>query len=109
MKSLFKPASLLVMAALTGLAVAADPWVSVPSTVDVSGRVVVNGSTSLPLTNVTVRFSHPQATPIDMVVQAASNGRFVVNFQPLLAGSYTVTAYDSAGRLIGGGNFSLIR
>jgi hypothetical protein len=109
MKSFFKPASLLVMAALAGMSLAAGPWVSVPSTVDVSGRVVVKGSTALPLTNVTVRFAHPQASPIDMVVQAAPNGAFSVNFQPLLAGSYTVTAFDSAGRLIGGGNFSLIR
>jgi hypothetical protein len=109
MKSFFKPASLLVMATLTGMAWAADPWVSVPSTVDLSGRVVVKGLTALPLTNVTVRFAHPQAAPIDMVVQAASSGAFSVSFQPLIVGSYTVTAFDSAGRLIGGGNFSLIR
>ena len=109
MRSFFKPASLHAMATLAGLSWAADPWVSVPSTVDLSGRVVVKGSTALALTNVTVRFAHPQALPIDMVVQAAANGAFSVSFQPMLVGSYTVTAFDSAGRRIGGGNFSLIR
>lgn len=109
MKSLFRTAGVLGIAVLASAAWAAGAWVSVPSTVDTNGRIAIKGSTSYPLTNVTVRFAHAQASPIDMVAQAGADGSFVVTFQPLIVGGYTVTVFDSAGQRIGQGNFALMR
>jgi hypothetical protein len=94
---------------LGAAAFAADPSVSVPSTPDASGKVLVRGKDVAPLSNVTVRFENPQASPISMVVQSANNGSFVLSFSPPIAGAYKVTVFDSAGQLIGQGNFGVIR
>jgi len=103
-------APLLVAAlALGSVALAAEPLVSVPSTPDASGKVVIKGKAVAPLANVTVRFANPQASPIDMVAQAAADGTFALSFLPPITGAYKVTVYDSAGRLIGQGNFGVIR
>ena len=101
-----------LLAAALGLgaaAFAAEPSVSVPSTPDTKGMVVIKGQDVAPLANVTVRFENPQAAPIDMVVQTAADGRFALSFMPPITGAYKVTVYDSAGRLIGQGNFGVIR
>jgi len=101
-----------LLAAALGLgaaAFAADPSISVPSAPDTSGKVLVKGRDVAPLTNVTVRFEHPQASPINMVVQTGADGSFALNFMPPITGGYKVTVYDSAGRVLGQGNFGVIR
>jgi len=111
--SLWKNTALAsLLAAGLGLgaaALAADPLISVPSTPDAAGKVMVRGKDVAPLTNVTVRFENAQASPISLVVQTASNGSFVLPFAPPIPGAYKVSVYDSAGRLIGQGNFGVIR
>jgi hypothetical protein len=102
---------LLLVACLTFNAgvQANEPRVSVPSTPDSTGQVTITGSAIAPLTNVTVRFVHSQAVPIDIVAQTTVNGVFALKFQPPVAGGYAVTVYDSTGQVIGQGRFALIR
>lgn len=88
---------------------ASEPRVSVPSTPDATGQVTITGNAIAPLTNVTVRFVHDQAAPIDIVAQASANGSFAIKFQPPIAGGYAVAVYDSHGQLIGQGRFGVIR
>jgi hypothetical protein len=95
--------------ALGAAAQAAGPQVSVPSTPDSAGRITIKGTAVQPLSNVTVRFAHTQAAPIDVVAQATSIGSFAVNFQAPITGGYGVTVYDSNGQLIGKGRFGWIR
>lgn len=92
-----------------GSAWAAGPSVSVPSTADASGKVVVKGADLAAYKNVTVRFMHAKLTPIDAVVQVGADGRFVLPFVPPIDGAYTVVVFDSNGQEIGQGNFGHFR
>lgn len=94
---------------LGAAAFAADHSISVPSTPDASGKVVIRGRHVAPLSNITVRFENPQASPINMVVQSAADGSFALGFVAPITGAYKVTVYNSAGRPIGQGNFGVIR
>lgn len=101
----------LLAAGLTlgAAAQAAGPQVSVPSTPDSNGRIAITGTAVQALSNVTVRFAHAQAAPIDVVTQATAGGSFAVNFQAPITGGYAVTVYDSNGQVIGQGRFGYIR
>lgn len=93
--------------AAAAMACAAGPTVSIPSTPDTAGKLVVKGQAVAPLANITVRFAHAQAAPIDMVVQSSAAGQFAASFSPPIPGSYKVTVFDSGGREIGRGSFGV--
>src|SRR3990167_5918578 len=99
-------ASLLAVGVAWGVSAwAAGPSVSVPSTADATGKVIIKGADLAAYKNVTVRFTHAKLTPIDTVVQVGSNGRFVLPFAPPIDGAYAVMVFDSNGQQIGQGNF----
>lgn len=100
---------LTIGVALGACAYAAAPSVSVPSTPDASGQVVIKGMDLAAYSNVTVRFMHAQLSPIDMVAQVAGNGTFLVRFAPPVNGAYSVQVFDDQGRPIGRGNFGFFR
>lgn len=103
-------ASLLAVGLAWGAsAVAVGPSVSVPSTADATGKVMIKGADLAAYKNVTVRFMHARLTPIDTVVQVGANGRFALPFAPPIAGAYTVVVFDSNGQQIGQGNFGHFR
>jgi hypothetical protein len=103
-------ASLLVLGASLGASVwAAQPSVSVPSTPDVDGKVLIKGRDLVAYTSVTVRFTHAQMTPIDMVTQVGGDGAFAIKFAPPINGGYSVVVFDTGGREIGQGNFGYFR
>jgi type 1 fimbria pilin len=91
------------------LAWAAVPSVSVPSTPDVDGKVLISGNELAANTNITVRFATDNMAPIDIVVQVAANGTFSIKFTPPINGGYAVTVYDSNGQQIGAGRFGYFR
>jgi len=101
-------ASLLTLGMALGAA-AQTPSISVPSTPDARGQITIRGQALAALSNVTVRFAHGQAAPIDQLVQTSANGSFTLKFQPPLAGAYAVTVFDAKGQPLGQGRFSLIR
>lgn len=88
---------------------AAGPSVSVPSTADATGRVVIKGADLAAFKNVTVRFMHAKMAPIDTVVQVGADGRFVLPFAPPIPGAYTVLVFDSNAVQVGQGNFGHFR
>jgi hypothetical protein len=100
--------ALALALALTSAAWAGTPSVSVPSTPDAAGKVVVRGSDFTPNTSITVRFSRDGMTPIDMVAQVSPEGRFVLSFAPPLTGAYTVQVF-AGGREVGHGNFGRVQ
>ena len=102
-------ATLLSSLVLSVAAWAGQPSVSVPSTPDASGKIVVKGADLVAYSSVTVRFLHDKLSPIDMVVQVAANGSFALPFAPPVVGGYTVMVYDGSGQKVGQGNFGHIR
>jgi hypothetical protein len=96
-------------AALGSLAAMAGPAVSIPSTPDTDGRINVRGNGVAAYSNVTVRITHDQLSPIDLVAQAGANGSFVVKFEPQITGAYAVAVFDSSGNQIGTGRFGHFR
>lgn len=90
-------------------AFAAGPSVSVPSTADATGKVMVRGADLAAYKNVTVRVMHAKLTPIDRVIQVGADGRFVLPFEPPISGAYTVVVFDSNGQQVGQGNFGHFR
>lgn len=99
---------------MSGLALGISAWagqpsVSVPSTPDAAGKIVVKGAELAAYSNVTVRFMHEKLSPIDVVVQVAANGSFALKFDPPIVGGYTVMVYDRSGQKVGQGNFGHFR
>lgn len=101
--------ALASVVALSSLAMAAGPSVSVPSAPDSAGAVNIRGTQVAAYTNVTVRILHDKLTPIDKVAQVAGNGTFTVKFEPSVTGAYAVVVYDSNGQQIGQGSFGYYR
>ena len=106
---LLSTALLAIGLACSASAFAAGPSVSVPSTADATGKVMIKGADLAAYKSVTVRFMHAKLTPIDTVVQVDASGRFVLPFEPPVSGAYTVVVCDSNGQQIGQGNFGHFR
>lgn len=106
----FLPVFLLAVGLAYGSsAMAGSAWVSVPSTPDSSGKVVIKGGNLTAWSEVTVSIELPDGTKADQVQTIADDGAISVEYLAGLTGGYAVKVFDQDGKEIGKGNFSYER
>lgn len=88
---------------------AARPWVSVPSTPDISDKVTIQGGNVTPFSSVTVRVTWPDGSNVDQAGAVTADGTFAVECLPSMIGGYSVTVLDQNGKKIGQGSFGYIK
>ena len=100
------PAFLLIAVLTCGIpALAATAWVSVPSTPDATGKVLIIGGGLAPSNAVTLKIERSDGFSVEQQEFTTAEGTLRAEFQPPLTGSYSVKAYDQNGTLIGSSNF----
>lgn len=103
-------ASLLIAGLTAGTSALAAPIsVSVPSTPNAAGSVVITGNNLPAFSAVTVRVIHSSGVKTDQVGAVTANGTFSIEYIPNLTGSYSVKVFDQGGRQIGSGTFGYTR
>lgn len=88
---------------------AARPWVSIPSTPDITDKVVINGGNITPFSAVTVRITWPDGNNVDQNGAVDAEGKFTLDCLPTMIGGYSVTVLDQNGKKIGGGMFGYVK
>ncbi len=93
---------------LSSPAFAAKPWISVPSTAQ-NQQLVVSGGDLSPNSTVNLKITQPDSLVTSQIVAVNSEGKLNLEYPVGMPGSYTVSVYDMAGNLIGGGTMGFIR
>jgi hypothetical protein len=109
MKVVLQPLVLVLGSALAGLALAADPWISVPSTPTMEQRLVISGGDLGAYAPVTLRIEHPDGFVGQQVAVADAAGKLRLEYPLGAYGGYSVKAFDANGKFIGGGNLGYFR
>lgn len=100
------PTLLLAAGLVAGsTSLAASAWVSVPSTPDASGKVVITGGNLPSWSAVTVLISLPDGTTTEYAKTIASDGTLSVEYLAGIPGGYSVKIIDQDGKEIGRGHF----
>lgn len=95
--------------ALTTPALAAKPWISVPSTANENHQLVVSGGNLSPNSTVTLTITYPDGMKTSLVAAVNGNGELALEYPLGTPGGYAVEVYDTAGTLLGGGRLGHIR
>ncbi|WP_305046049.1 hypothetical protein [Geoalkalibacter sp.] len=95
------PAVLMIVSS----ALAAPTWVSVPSALGGSDKVVITGGGLAPFSNVTLRIDQPNGTKTLQFATIAADGTLSADYMPVAPGKYSVRVLDQNGKDVGGGDF----
>lgn len=109
MKAFTRPLVFALLAGLSGSALAADPWVSVPSTPTADQRMVISGGNLGSSALVNLRITHPSGAVTVHPVVADAAGKLKFDYVLAATGGYSVEAHDASGKLIGGGRLGHFR
>jgi hypothetical protein len=96
---------LTITLAASSSALAADAWISVPSTPDSTDTVQIKGGNLPALSTVTVRFDCSNGIKTEQLENVSDAGTLKVSYIPAMPGGCRVTVLDQAGNEIGSGNF----
>jgi len=95
--------------ALSAPALAAQPWVSVPSTPDETNQMIVNAGALNPGSRVKLRITFPDGAVSDHFLSADSKGLVRLAYPLTAPGRYAVEVFDKTGQLIGQGSLGFFR
>lgn len=104
------PALLLMFGlAIASSAMAGSAWVSVPSTVDATDKVVIKAGNLTPWSTVTVQVTHSNGAKTTQLVTATAAGMLSLEYRPSTPGAHAVKIFRQDGSEIGGGNFGYLK
>lgn len=109
MSRLLKPLLLALGLGLAGAALAADPWVSVPSTPSPDQRLVINGGGLGASTLVTLRIKHPGGGVTLHQTVADAQGKLKFEYTLSVTGGYGIEVFDASGKLLASGRMGFMR
>lgn len=95
--------------AIASSAMADSAWVSVPSTVDTTDKVVIKAGNLIPWSTVSVCVTHSNGAKTTQLVTATAAGTLSLEYLPSMPGAHTVKIYRQDGTEIGGGNFGYLK
>ena len=95
--------------AMTGSVLAAQPWVSIPSTANERDEMVVSAGNLDPDSTVTLRITYPSNEVTDQFPITNSKGELKLKFLLEEPGRYGVEVLDATGRTVGKGSLGFIR
>lgn len=109
MVRIIKPLLLACSLGLATTALAADRWISIPSTPTTDQRLVVSGGNLGASAPVTLRIRHPGGGVT--VHQTVADAQGKLKFEQVLnvTGGYTIEVFDATGQLIGSGRMGFVR
>lgn len=88
---------------------AAEPWISVPSTPTTDGRLVITGGELGSSATLTLRIEHPAGAVSEHAVVADPAGRLRFEYTLPAPGGYGVEVVDTSGRTVGRGRLGHFR
>lgn len=109
MTRLFKPLLLALGLGLASATMAAEKWVSVPSTPSPDQRLVINGGNLGASAPVTLRIKHPGGGITVHQTVADAQGRLKFEYTLSVSGGYGVEVFDATGQLLGSGRMGFMR
>ncbi|MBL8393136.1 MAG: hypothetical protein JNK99_00085 [Candidatus Accumulibacter sp.] len=95
--------------ALSSSALAAQPWVSVPSTPNEKNQMIVNAGNLNPGNTVKLRITLPDGKISDQFLSVDSKGLLKLAYPLATPGRYAVEVFDKSGQLIGQGSLGHFR
>jgi hypothetical protein len=105
-RTMLLPVVLMIVAlAHSTPALTANAWLSVPSTADSAGKVIITGGNLPPFTIVTLKIENSSGFAAEQAESTTAEGHVRAEFQAPLSGTYSLKAFDQNGAIIGNSNF----